>query len=552
MGDQIHQEDGDVLGDGGAGDDVIAGSGSALDKEMREMLQMKKRKWEKKQARRFQRPSQNVPRPPQKSQMPAAHLRKIMKDHGDMSAQKFRNDKRVYLGALKYIPHAVFKLLENMPMPWEQVRMVNVLYHVTGAITFVDETPRVVEPVYAAQWGTMWDMMRREKRDRRHFKRIRLPPFDDEEPPIDYAENILDVEPLDPVWMDLDEEEDEPVIEWFYDDKPLSEEPGMSTPGYRKWRLPVAAMANLQRLGRSISSDVVDENYFYLFDKKSFFTAKALNTAIPGGPKFEPLHKDADPEDEDWNEFNDINKVIIRYPVRSEYKIAFPHLYNQRPRSVELSAYHHPATCFVRPADSDLPAFHYDQLLNTIPVPRRKRQHASVDNFRLPEDVGEPFLSTVPLSTPRTRDGISLFHAPYPFNARSGATRRVMDVPLINRWFMEHCPRNLRVKVRVSYQKLLKHWVANELHAHKKRESTGGQSRDLLKRLKETKFFRALSLIGSRLGCSSVGRATICLIFSSIAKISNFFTWTIISTSSRKRHLRRRNGRGPALEMHFI
>lgn len=63
-----------------------------------------------------------------------------------------------------------------------------VLYHVTGAITFVNEIPRVIEPVYIAQWGTMWIMMRREKRDRRHFKRMRFPPFDDEEPPLDYGE----------------------------------------------------------------------------------------------------------------------------------------------------------------------------------------------------------------------------------------------------------------------------------------------------------------------------------------------------------------------------
>lgn len=33
-----------------------------------------------------------------------------------------RHDKRVYLGALKFVPHAVYKLLENMPFPWEQVR----------------------------------------------------------------------------------------------------------------------------------------------------------------------------------------------------------------------------------------------------------------------------------------------------------------------------------------------------------------------------------------------------------------------------------------------
>ena len=55
--------------------------------------------------------------------------------------------------ALKYMPHAVLKLVENMPMPWEQIRDVSVIYHITGAITFVNEIPWVVEPVYIAQWG---------------------------------------------------------------------------------------------------------------------------------------------------------------------------------------------------------------------------------------------------------------------------------------------------------------------------------------------------------------------------------------------------------------
>ena len=48
------------------------------------------------------------------------------RDHGDMSSKKYRHDKRVYLGALKFIPHAVYKLLENMPMPWEQVSVPHV------------------------------------------------------------------------------------------------------------------------------------------------------------------------------------------------------------------------------------------------------------------------------------------------------------------------------------------------------------------------------------------------------------------------------------------
>jgi len=45
-----------------------------------------------------------------------------------MSSKKHRLDKRVYLGALKFVPHALFKLLENMPMPWEQVLIYLVTY----------------------------------------------------------------------------------------------------------------------------------------------------------------------------------------------------------------------------------------------------------------------------------------------------------------------------------------------------------------------------------------------------------------------------------------
>lgn len=42
---------------------------------------------------------------------------------------------------------------------------------------------------------------------------------------------------------------------------------------------------------------------------------QSLNMCIPGGPKFEPLFRDMDTRDEDWNEFNDINKLIIRSVV---------------------------------------------------------------------------------------------------------------------------------------------------------------------------------------------------------------------------------------------
>lgn len=154
-------------------------------------------------------------------------------------------------------------------------------------------------------------MMRREKRDRRHFKRMRFPPFDDEEPPIDYGENILKVEAEDPIQMELDENEDNPVFDWFYDHKPLRYSKMINGPSYKKWHLTTEIMSNLQRLANQLVSDIIDKNYFYLFDLKSFYTAKALNMAIPSGPKFEPLFRDLD-NDEDWNEFDDLHKIIIR------------------------------------------------------------------------------------------------------------------------------------------------------------------------------------------------------------------------------------------------
>ena len=140
----------------------------------------------------------------------------------------------------------------------------------------------------------MWIMMRREKRDRRHFKRMRFPPFDDEEPPLDYGDNVLDVEPLEPIAMELDPEDDAAVCDWFYDPKPLEFTDHVNGSSYKRWTLTVPIMSTLYRLAGQLVSDLLDPNYFHLFDRRSFFTAKALNLAIPGGPKFEPLFRDHD------------------------------------------------------------------------------------------------------------------------------------------------------------------------------------------------------------------------------------------------------------------
>ncbi|MCP9259169.1 Pre-mRNA-processing-splicing factor 8 [Dirofilaria immitis] len=509
------------------------------------ILEEKARKWKQLQSKRYAEKRKFGFVDSQKEDMPPEHVRKIIRDHGDMTSRKYRHDKRVYLGALKYMPHAVLKLLENMPMPWEQIRDVKVLYHITGAITFVNEIPRVIEPVYMAQWGTMWIMMRREKRDRRHFKRMRFPPFDDEEPPLDYADNILDVEPLEPIQMELDQDEDKTVAEWFYDHKPLASTRFVNGTTYRRWAFSIPMMATLYRLANQLLTDLVDDNYFYLFDLKSFFTAKALNVAIPGGPKFEPLVKDLNALDEDWNEFNDINKVIIRAPIRTEYRIAFPFMYNnlintlpvqvscetpQEPwRFTEttslspaepipgspflnqkrelwpglysmfllMSIYlrvSHSSVVFIKTEDPDLPAFYYDPLINPIAQrsAEKSKEPSPIDDedFILPEEV-EAIFSETPLYTENTGNGIALMWAPRPFNMRSGRTRRAIDVPLVKSWYREHCPSGMPVKVRVSYQKLLKVFVLNAL---RHRPPKPQKRRYLFRSFKSTKFFQSTTL----------------------------------------------------------
>merc|ERR1719440_2724830 len=396
--------------------------GSAEPKTKEELLDEKARKWQTLNTKRYgeRRRFQGTD---QKDEMPPEHLRKLIKDHGDMTSRKFRHDKRVYLGALKYVPHAVYKLLENMPMPWEQVRNCKTIYHTTGAITFCADVMKVVEPVYLAQWGAMWITMRREKRDRRHFKRMRFPPFDDEEPPLDYGDNVLDVEPLEAIQMRLDHTEDEAVIDWFYDPLPLLNSKMVNGTSYRKWRLTLQQQGVLFRLSNQLLSDLMDRNYFYLFEKKAFYTAKALNMAIPGGPKFEPLYRDMYDEDEDWNEFNDINKIIVRQQLRTEYRIAFPYLYNSRPRMVTTSLYHSASVTYIKADDPDLPAFYYDPIVNPLPayrsVSHRSQEVSDVDveSFKLPDEV-RPFLDDTPLFTDSTANGITLYWAPRPFNLR--------------------------------------------------------------------------------------------------------------------------------------
>lgn len=138
--------------------------------------------------------------------------------------------------------------------------------------------------------------------------------------------------------------------------------------------------------------------------------------AIPGGPKFEPLYRDIIEEDEDWNEFNDINKIIIRNMIRTEYKIAFPHLYNSRPRRVAISPYHYPAVVYIKQEDPSIPTYTFDPVINPISAYRlenSKQYTSEIDLFEddqeledlFVEEDFEPILADTELYDEATTDG---------------------------------------------------------------------------------------------------------------------------------------------------
>ena len=186
-----------------------------------------------------------------------------------------------------------------------------------------------------------------------------------------------------------------------------------------------------------------------------------------------------------------------------------PFLYNSRPRKVSLGKYQPlPASCYIKHEDPGLPPYYFDPLINpisaynkdyardvalastpsmTIPTRKPVKSTSKIFNFH---QIVSHFLSEEPLFHENTVDAYSLLHSTYPFNKRSGRMKRMIDIPLVKRFYREHCPRNFPTKVKVSYQKLLKVGL-NELH---KKERPPKMKRSLLRSLKMTKFFQTTTL----------------------------------------------------------
>jgi len=69
-------------------------------------------KWQQIQSKRFAPKRKFGFVDAQKEDMPPEHIRKIIRDHGDMSSRKYRHDKRVYLGYV-HKTKILFKFVQN-------------------------------------------------------------------------------------------------------------------------------------------------------------------------------------------------------------------------------------------------------------------------------------------------------------------------------------------------------------------------------------------------------------------------------------------------------
>lgn len=446
----------------------------------------------------------------EKDVQPPEFIRKVIKEIGDLSGPRFKSERKLAVGLLQYIPLALYKLLENMPMPWEEAKYVDVIYHVGGVLSIVKDTPTVAEPVYLAQWGSLWTAMRAHKvemfQDGGCFRRV-IHKGNENEPPLDYADYLMDREPPPPLQDDLDEEDSGAIIDWFYDPFPRLVLPNQIQGPRRPhgYYFTLDTLETLYRNASPILPQLEDKNYFYLWSIPSFYTAKAMHLAIPRGPKFEPptALRSIREEEEEWTEFNDLRRIIHRddprkprFTMLTERQIAFPFLYGTLTRDVRsLDVYHYPASSRLENDDPELPCFSYHLALHPLKAVEKNYRETDVD----PENVAlctpsvcmisneqmkerdettsefsslEPFLSDLPLEVEgSTKMAFSLLYAPEPFQQFEGGMKRRLDVPLCDKWYQD--PADLltsddRDKILVSYTKLLKHHVKQRLQSDRR------------------------------------------------------------------------------------
>lgn len=392
-------------------------------------------------------------KPPKRRLQNPTKLRNIIEKHRNMGSSDANADKRAYLGALKYLPHAVYKLLENIPHPWESEKLVEVLYHRTGAITFVDEVPKVDPAEFMAKWGQMWDQMRAEKSDRTSFRRMKQPTFDDEEPIV--------------TWKEIASSSSHNV-----DPIPLEHSPSQSIFELRKQAKPFL-ISTTPPTG---------------FDFPSFLTAKSLHTQVPNGPRFE--HQDDDLLAEPGSS-SDPQRIIVRprqFPVRVESQVAFPNLYGASLSEVPVPPCSGLVNAEIERHDNNK-AYFVDSTINSAPSSQSFTENSrSLDRMT-------PFLSNATIDEAKLAQSLACYKSIYPFNGDRRKLTRAQDIALLKPLYTNRRPRRVMApKTRRSYQRLLKETTKMRIKKSKSHHSDAKTAVNVIKLLANTKYFERTSI----------------------------------------------------------
>ena len=53
---------------------------------------------------------------------------------------------------MRFIPHSIYKLIENLPNPWENIKYVKAIYHKSGSYTIIEDIPKYNILLYKSLW----------------------------------------------------------------------------------------------------------------------------------------------------------------------------------------------------------------------------------------------------------------------------------------------------------------------------------------------------------------------------------------------------------------
>mmetsp|Transcript_44709 Transcript_44709/g.74621 ORF Transcript_44709/g.74621 Transcript_44709/m.74621 type:complete len:2266 (+) Transcript_44709:990-7787(+) len=414
------------------------------------------------------------------------HIRKIIKNTDGLKSIDAAIDKRVYIAALKYLPHAIFKIIETIPMPWEQIQYNEILYHSSGAISFVNANPKTILQVFLARWGNTWMKMRKEKKDRKNFKRMRLPSFDDDEKPLDYTQSLLNIEPLEAIKKVIHKSVSKKNLSWLY--SPLDKLLNKIKTKDKSYYFNLSTLSILRELSQEIITEIVDINYYFLFNLESFLIAKSLNLIVPGGPSFEPISTEFTKDDILEKASYTVHSSMVSYPIRVEYKLDYPYLYNSNVNLIDDKIYLDQLSHIVKIEDIQLPIFLEESMLFSVKSKNIEEKHAQ--DILLPKRFKFLF-DFLKLYNRNTSKALNLSYAPLPFSNQHPEIKRILDITITRSWYLVHCPLEFPKKVRVSYQKLLKKYIMNKIT---KKSIQKNSSSSLLTLLKKNEFFQSTKL----------------------------------------------------------